>query len=792
MTYPNDYTRGYGFGNFQDSHPTTPLPGVQLDVELDNVHASTDSIISALEGIMRSDGALANQIVGVDQLAPEVSAVLAVGTGAPRGAWATSTAYVAKDVVTNGGVTYLAVSAHTSVAAFATDYAAGKWVPITAAPNTVLVGIAALKAFPPADGTRLWVEDYIAGDNVPRRRYKCTSTNPGSDDGGSIIASNTAGYWWTLMPVSRVDIRWFGAVLDDVWSFETGTGTTNTNNFTAFKNAMLYLNTRGIGGTFYIPGPCGVSSAAWAAYGSITMTTQCKIKIKFEGGRTSWLRLTGTSDVSEGIIWLNKSQIRFCNGGLIGNSKGGGGNQRFMYFHCSSAATRDMVGISFQNMWHDNFGNDNWYAFVNDSGGYRLRHVDIDGDVLFTRNGNAYDVINVGHSSTQYSFYGTSGSPISDVRMSRATGDGSYVKSYVFVWSYCENFYVGEGFRLTDYGKYGVNDRGCYALAAYDVIGTASHVNINFEGAEIVRPRSNGVYTAGTGQVNTNRLKVSGQFDTTAGSLPYGGISLNGTWGHCNDNVLIDNVNGIYASGSDGQISILSKNVIKSTVTNGIGVRLGANAYSIAPKVILDGNQVKLTGADSIALNFVGSSGSPGVDVAVVGGSYEALGRALLVHNGSGAAATFANMLLTGGVKFGGACVTAICNIIATTGLPLQVFGVDVNCSALTGAVPGFSAPGVTKLQIDGLYVHDYAAATNYALNLDGCRGGMRNVTRDNIVDAKWLYSTDFGYAKPNWTATKGTFIQNLYEVNSAGSAIEGHANDNASTTWTTRARAAA
>lgn len=42
----------------------------------------------------------------------------------PRGAWATATAYAAKDLVSSGGLWYLCLDAHTSGATFAGDQAA--------------------------------------------------------------------------------------------------------------------------------------------------------------------------------------------------------------------------------------------------------------------------------------------------------------------------------------------------------------------------------------------------------------------------------------------------------------------------------------------------------------------------------------------------------------------------------------------------------------------------------------------------------------------------------------------
>lgn len=69
MADPDTYERSYGFESYQSSNPSQPLPGNQVDAELDAVTAAIDGLITALQDVRRSDGALKNGIVTSDALA---------------------------------------------------------------------------------------------------------------------------------------------------------------------------------------------------------------------------------------------------------------------------------------------------------------------------------------------------------------------------------------------------------------------------------------------------------------------------------------------------------------------------------------------------------------------------------------------------------------------------------------------------------------------------------------------------------------------------------------------------
>jgi hypothetical protein len=123
---PVKYVRQANYTDFTTAHPTDQQSGTSLDADFGAVLTSNNQIIDRLAQIQRADGALANLCVTPDSFSAASLALMA-GTGVPRGGWVTATAYVAKDLVSQGGLTYICVTAHTS-GVFATDLAAGKWL----------------------------------------------------------------------------------------------------------------------------------------------------------------------------------------------------------------------------------------------------------------------------------------------------------------------------------------------------------------------------------------------------------------------------------------------------------------------------------------------------------------------------------------------------------------------------------------------------------------------------------------------------------------------------------------
>lgn len=123
---PVKYVRQADYTSFEAAHPTDTKSGPSLDADFGAVLISNNAIIDRLAQVQRADGALANLVVTPDSLSASTLALMA-GTGVPRGGWLTTTAYIAKDIVSQAGLTYICVTAH-AAGVFATDLAAGKWI----------------------------------------------------------------------------------------------------------------------------------------------------------------------------------------------------------------------------------------------------------------------------------------------------------------------------------------------------------------------------------------------------------------------------------------------------------------------------------------------------------------------------------------------------------------------------------------------------------------------------------------------------------------------------------------
>lgn len=111
----------------------------QLDAEFANLAATIAAIRANLALIQRDDGNLADGTVELHTLANDVVSLLATTGCTVRGAWAGSTAYAAKDIVTESGSTYICAVAHTS-GVFATDLAAVRWIALAPLNSPTLLG----------------------------------------------------------------------------------------------------------------------------------------------------------------------------------------------------------------------------------------------------------------------------------------------------------------------------------------------------------------------------------------------------------------------------------------------------------------------------------------------------------------------------------------------------------------------------------------------------------------------------------------------------------------------------
>ena len=127
MAQPRTYTRQFNFTDSQTASPSTPLPAVQVDAELNAAKLTLDDLNGNIGLIQRDDGKLRNNSVHTEAFDATSLALMNAGEISPKGSWAASTTYAANDLVNYNASTYLCLIAHTSTPNFLTDAASGKW-----------------------------------------------------------------------------------------------------------------------------------------------------------------------------------------------------------------------------------------------------------------------------------------------------------------------------------------------------------------------------------------------------------------------------------------------------------------------------------------------------------------------------------------------------------------------------------------------------------------------------------------------------------------------------------------
>jgi len=137
---PARFVRNYSFNDFQSVQPNTPLPGIQVDVQLDAISDSTTQIRDAILDIRRSDGALVNGIVTTDSLeAGLLDELLATSQATAAAASATAAAASAADAESSASAIDVAAGALEAASnAFATGGIYVDWGDFHSVPGTSL------------------------------------------------------------------------------------------------------------------------------------------------------------------------------------------------------------------------------------------------------------------------------------------------------------------------------------------------------------------------------------------------------------------------------------------------------------------------------------------------------------------------------------------------------------------------------------------------------------------------------------------------------------------------------
>jgi hypothetical protein len=134
---PSIYTRQRDFTDGATNNPEQQVADIAtgLDAEFVAVAGSLNTTINRLSELQNDSGALRDAIVSAQNLDTSLRALIALQGTTIRGAWAAGTSYEIGDVVSNGGGTYLCVTAHQASSVFETDSTAGKWLTLEAPYN---------------------------------------------------------------------------------------------------------------------------------------------------------------------------------------------------------------------------------------------------------------------------------------------------------------------------------------------------------------------------------------------------------------------------------------------------------------------------------------------------------------------------------------------------------------------------------------------------------------------------------------------------------------------------------
>jgi hypothetical protein len=287
MPYPNNYSRAFGFKGYQDVHPNTPLPGVQVDAEMDAASQSIDAMVAFIQKFARADGRLANNSVGVDQL----SADLVIGFKEPS-TWEPGVAYLAADTVFYSNAFYTCTAAHTSGNTFAPEnwslivdfgaQAAAAASSATASAASAAVSVAARATTAALGTTSDLLAVFGAGTTLTNGYTVVTSGRTAAGDGGGCLfyydstdtttASNggtvrvdAQGRRWKMVP-GRTDLaEVFGAVGNG------HLGLAATDDYAAIQAALNWLGSQRGGLLTFPPKAYRISGGTLAPPKGVTM-----------------------------------------------------------------------------------------------------------------------------------------------------------------------------------------------------------------------------------------------------------------------------------------------------------------------------------------------------------------------------------------------------------------------------------------------------------------------------------------------------------------------------------------
>ncbi len=548
-----------------------------------------------------------------------------------------------------------------------------------------------------------------------------------------------------------------GAVLSETISLALFDGATDYARFSAWV-AAINASTAHTVEAVIPPGAYSLDSALIGA-GSYFLWTRSNVHVVGRG--LPQITVTGTTVNNAIFASSGLSRITYRGVRFVGNNQASAyANGAAIWFTNDSAA--DIETFKVRECEFENFKGDYW-VYSECLGTKAISDIRVWGNKFKSATGNARGPSNVAINSACVAVIGNNLSATGFVR-----GVGIYdndmgcefIKSGVIIYNNVFDWHV-RGNNITDAGKTGVSDdSGAYAIQVYsqgpNIGGRGKVVDNN-----IPSPRSCGIYHANSfpGTIYAGNT-ISGQTDTVTGTLPKGGIVLNGARevtvrGNQINDCAADAIYWQPDSGTANSDSalLLSGNQIARCL-NGINVATGSQNTK---NVTIEGGSISECTA-GVFMNFLGAGTVTGVRVkgvdikSAVTGSY---GIRLISGD---ATYNLADFSVQGGSID---CDAYGINATGFTKGEIALIGTKFFGPFSDSAV---NVSGSTKLDISGLGFSNFTTG-GFCFKTAGAQGAIRglnfrNVANGNIVEITG--SEDLGRDVPTWTGTQGTYVQNL------------------------------
>lgn len=577
---------------------------------------------------------------------------------------------------------------------------------------------------------------------------------PGSSSGPMAFQEAGGHYWQLDLTGGVIDPRWFGAKGDGV-----------NDDTTALQAAL----TQALGGKqLFIPaGTWGISSTLNGGAGSVRVFGAGKSKsiVTVLGSNVvdPVLQFTDASDVIVEDIDFRGNGVTVVIGAM-----------QFLV----TAGSNVIGNYTVRGNAFSNFKAQYWIRFLTNvastSHTRRMRYIRVLNNDWVASTSLAPDFTSIGIPSMMLAFQGSvenNGSYIDDVIVSGNFADASGVKGFFNAWAGVQNCIVQANCVLNA-GALGQNDRGCYAMLAYNNQASAvmsyAPTNLKFYDNYLINPRSIGIYGASAGNVEVCRNYITGVQDPTTGSLHYAGVSCNGVYNlKVEGNLLVDNIKGIDISSIVADTTPIffhvTNNQIRSSVANGLGI-VAQCLNSFVTRLSIRGNSVQETGAGCNGITVLSTgAGFEWDTVDVLDNDVSATQIGINVVDGSSGGCRANVIRFRNHVR--GSLSSYGIDIDGANAGKTFVFDSTVDLGSAGASCIGALFDNHPNINIDGLKILNRSTGSALAYSASAAVGSLRNVTLVNVARANLPAdgAAHLGFVQPTAAGNAlSAFIQNL------------------------------